>query len=426
MKLNRKTTYAQITVLLFLALPSLVYTALPVSSMAPGLALALTIALLLSTTQSNGVPKGTLLATSLFCTAVSFHFILAGTLQPLNASRFVGSLILIAYMIIVSTSTVPLIFDNLKPNTLTPIFWLLTGCATLGILEIQPSTVNATIKPVFPYSEPSIFALSMSSILMFECGNSRGWKRALLCAVGLSIALLLQSLTLLVVVALVLAASLPLRSIVVLIFFALAAITFSAEGFFDYYLDRLNFSSDSQNLTALVYLQGWQMTFESIIRSMGWGGGFQQLGSNPTQVQAADAISNLLGGGALNQIDGSFILVKLVSEFGVFGITAIFLYLKIAHRSFKEFRGSASGTRRISTGRMFANAVVLTFLIEIFLRGAGYLTGTAALLVASITYLQIGNKGVFRHKEVIKRAHYSTTRPTRPASKIAMNAHEFS
>jgi len=149
-----------------------------------------------------------------------------------------------------------------------------------------------------------------------------------------------------------------------------------------YYLSRLDFSGEAQNLSTVVYIQGWQLIPESLARSGGWGLGFQQLGRHGTDVPASDIIFALVGGYG-NVLDGGFTFAKIISEFGVFGLLLIGLYLVIVWRSIRHLRYAAKGIENRACNT-FAQCVIVSYLIELFIRGAGYFTGTAILLVASL------------------------------------------
>ena len=373
--------------LLFLAMPGMIFYLLPISSQAPGIALALPLMAIILAKQRQSIPYQSIRHIAYIDGFIILHFLVAAVIQPVDATRFAGSLVLLTAVLTIALSIAPVLFDNINKSTLNAIFWGLIFCGVLGILGFQFSTSNATGKPVFPYSEPSIFSLSLSPIFMFAYATSKGRSRAIYACAALGVALLLQSFTLLVSIALIMGLCLPLRWTFVLAAAATLVIVLGADEQIDYYAKRIDFSEDNQNLTALVYMQGWQMIFEAWENSMGWGSGFQQLGVNSTSVEAAEIIHTISGGGSLNLRDGSFVLVKLIADFGIFGVVAVCLYLKTAISSIKELRKMAVGAIEIPPGRMLAHSVLLTFFVEIFMRGAGYLTGTGALFIAAISYL---------------------------------------
>jgi hypothetical protein len=152
-----------------------------------------------------------------------------------------------------------------------------------------------------------------------------------------------------------------------------------------YYTDRLDFSEDTTNLSTIIYIQGWQLIGESLTNSNGWGLGFQQLGLRGTEVPAADIIFNLVQGYG-NVLDGGFTFAKVVSEFGVLGFVAIGIYLRWFWTSFRQLRRAARSVPA-DTARMFAQCSIVSYFIELFVRGTGYFNGTTVLLVASFWIL---------------------------------------
>jgi hypothetical protein len=153
----------------------------------------------------------------------------------------------------------------------------------------------------------------------------------------------------------------------------------------NYYVGRINFSEDTRNLSTVIYIQGWQLIGESLANSGGWGLGFQQLGLRGTNVPAADTIFNLVQGYG-NVLDGGFTFAKVVSEFGVFGFVAVGIYIVLAWRTFRQLRRAARGVPS-GAARMFAQCIVVSFLIELFVRGTGYFNGTTVYLVTSLWIL---------------------------------------
>ena len=374
--------------LIFSVVPGMIFYLLPVSSQAPGVLIALLgiVALLTSALRVQSVRV--LVGAAMLGLFLVLHFAVARLLVPVDPMRFCGSLVLFLIMVVLATSIGPLLFGAIDAIALNRLFWGFVVCAAFAVLGVEFGTVNSTSKPVFPFSEPSIFALSLAPVFLFVCATSRGWRRLLFGGVVLAIALLLQNFTLLAVVAIVLTLCLPLRGTLIMLAAGAAVALLGSIDQFSYYTNRLDFSSGSQNLTALVYLQGWQMIFESWVNSWGWGIGFQQLGVNGTAVDASELILALTGD-VSNLHDGGFVLAKLISEMGIFGVVAVGLYMMVALRSLRQLRAVALGRPhvQVAAGRLLAHAVVLAYFVEIFMRGVGYLTGTGALFVAALSYL---------------------------------------
>jgi hypothetical protein len=130
-------------------------------------------------------------------------------------------------------------------------------------------------------------------------------------------------------------------------------------------------------------VQGWQLIVESIEKAYGFGIGFQQLGIHGTEVQAAEAIY-AVSGLILNTTDGGFTFAKLVSEMGLLGLFLLFWYSWIALRAFKLLRGYIQNKIEIKSSLIFSCCIILSYSIELLIRGAGYFTPMVLLLIASI------------------------------------------
>jgi hypothetical protein len=150
-----------------------------------------------------------------------------------------------------------------------------------------------------------------------------------------------------------------------------------------YYVERLDFSAENENLSTLVFLQGWEMIGEAWERSAGIGLGFQQLGVFGTDVPAADLIV-LIFGENLNILDGGFIFAKITSELGGFAVVLLLGYMWLAARGCKILRQTlSSGLAAHQVVDVLAASSVLSYVVEMFVRGAGYFTPTSVLVVAS-------------------------------------------
>ena len=389
----RSQAFAVTILFLFLILPSLLRFLLPVSSMSAGVAVGATsvIFLKLRTLKFSWeyfLSNSILLL--LIGIAASTHFAFAAMLSPVNGSRFVFSLLLALLLIVAAIVVSPVVFGSMHVNGRPEraIFFILILSALFGIVGIQPSGVDVYTKPVFPFTEPSHFALVFTPILLWMSVTARGVFPYVYIIFGLIIAVLLQNVTMVVGVILTAAVCLPVfRFLLVSFVMAGAAVALNSD--LSYFSDRISFASESSNLSALVYLQGWQLIEESLSNSMGWGLGFQQLGENETSVQAALMINAILKTDS-NISDGGFMLVKVVSEFGIFGIVAVAIYFHLFVASFRRLRHVALNNIDCPAGKVLALAITVTYVIELLIRGIGYFSGTGFLLISAIVYLYSG------------------------------------
>jgi hypothetical protein len=240
-------------------------------------------------------------------------------------------------------------------------------------------------KPVVIFSEPSHFALAVLPLLLFRMAVARTSTQILLIVGALLVAAMLQNLTMIAGILAVSAVLLRQWLVVVLLIPAAgAALVLDVS----YYTDRLALSSESNNLSTLVFLQGWQNAILNFSETHGFGVGFQQFGVAGSTGDIAAKISKLLSGASLSLLDGGTTASKLIAEFGSFGILILAVYVRAAARSISFIRRSqfippvARDTRRI-----FFCALITTYLIELFVRGIGYFSAGGFLALASLISL---------------------------------------
>jgi hypothetical protein len=257
--------------------------------------------------------------------------------------------------------------------------------ALIGIFGLSPPSPMVSPKALFPFTEPSHFALIFTPFFMFCCLRATGKLRYALLFGGFLLAGILENLTL--VVDCFLVAAICMRGLLLVPVALLLGLIVAELELVDlsYYSGRLDFSEDTQNLSTIIYIQGWQLIGESLTNSNGWGLGFQQLGLRGTNVPAADIIFGLVQDYG-NVLDGGFTFAKIVSEFGVLGFLAVGVFLLLAGRSFLQLRRVARGAPS-GAARLFAQCVIVSFLVELFVRGTGYFNGTTVLLVTAFWIL---------------------------------------
>ena len=133
------------------------------------------------------------------------------------------------------------------------------------------------------------------------------------------------------------------------------------------------------------------------------GLGYQMIGSAKTATGDITAIIyGLKGQFGKNIADGSFIMSKLVSEFGIIGIFITFIYIKFIFNFFLQFYKKYL---KITTERdqirkeliqkdIFCNVIILSYLINFVFRGINYFTPQAILLVAAIIFVTKNKKKI--------------------------------
>lgn len=369
----------------FILLPPVLAYVGPASSMAMGTMIACCFALAfgvlrISTRSVTSAIK--YLALVLVC--VILHLLVSSALGPVNLSRSFASLLPLCFCFFGAWATAELFNHAHNDDLARNLKWmllLLGSIALLGALGwLQPTTSGTYAKPVFPFSEPSHLAMVSAPFLIYACVTSRPLVRVLYLTAALLTTALLESLTLAAVIILASGLSIKPRYLVSIAFVS-SPILFTLD--LSYYLERLVFNDQSQNLSALVYLQGWQLLQESLERTSGLGVGFQQLGVLGTNVTAANQIDLLLGN-SLNLLDGGFNLAKLLSEFGIFGGILMIAYMIFVFRAMRLLRRVALKGEQHLTVIVFAASCIVSYLIEMLVRGTGYFTPTGVLLVTAV------------------------------------------
>lgn len=321
------------------------------------------------------------LAIGVFLGGIFFHGIIRYYLTPsFNLEKFSSGFAVFVCMLLCATGFSLKISElptKVMSGWVERALWFMAFNALMGLAGIQifPQTTH---KPVGLFSEPSHFALVLAPLLAYACVvkiRFCRWMLGLFFAWGLAI----QNLTTLLVVVLcvVLMAKLNWRIIFVPFIIALGLVFIDV----DYFLSRLIISSDSDNQSVLVLLQGWESALMMIDRTSGWGGGFQQFGFMDAVGDIGDKIA-LSGEDGLNRFDGGSTASKIVGEFGFFGVLFLFLYVIQFFRLIPLLRNVELSFE--SGGGVFLKVCFLTFFIELFVRGVGYFSPTCFLVLAAM------------------------------------------
>ena len=349
---------------------------------------------LVSRELSHAQTRGKLFATPLVVAAtvlalITAHAAVAWTYQPFDGLRAGGSELMLLLAIVAGCGLGDALLeapDAYVDRGVRICFAFFCMVAVIGVAGISPQTSMTSGKALFPFTEPSHFALIFAPFFLFCCVRSVGAARLAVLLTGVAIAALLQNLTLVIIC--LLAACICLRGLTLLAAAAIAGLALAGMESVDfgYYTQRLDLSSDTRNLSALVYLQGWQLIIESLQRSGGWGVGFQQLGMHGTEVPAAELIYEITRNEG-NLRDGGFGLAKIVSEFGVLGFCLVAWFVRFAWRTARDLRRAALGGG-IAPARLLAECAIVGYLVELFVRGTGYFSSTSILLVAALWFVR--------------------------------------
>lgn len=237
------------------------------------------------------------------------------------------------------------------------------------------------VKPILPYNEPSHYTLFFVPVYFYFAFVVTPKYKIFYILFGLAIALILKNLTLLVGVVILIFILYKFKSVMLIPICLVFLITYIDLA---YFIDRVDFNSKTTNLSTLVFLQGWQLSWESIKNTFGWGIGFQQLGFVKIETEAGNSIIKLMGRN-VNETDAGLTFGKVVAEFGVLGFIAVLTYLRYFVKYFRKV--NYSNIVKTKPSIVFAYAVFLSFFLEIFIRGIGYFNPPFLLFVCSIFIL---------------------------------------
>lgn len=328
---------------------------------------------------------------------LSVHGLVASLFQPFDGARAASSAVMLPILLLGGWSLAVMVAKAPEGVVVPVARWIVVPLFVVSVLAslgfwITIPVSRAMEKPIFPFTEPSHLVLAMMPFYAIATIGSRGFTRLALLAGGPVVILGIENLTLAVGWLIIFAAC--AHRVLIILAAALFAIALPLMDV-SYFVDRLTFSG-TDNLSALVFLQGWELMAESLLRSSGWGQGFQQLGVHGTQTASSYLIFALLQSDA-NILDGGFTAAKLVSEFGVFGILLVLLFLFLAVRSFFRLRRMSRSAEAIDQTRLYVDAVQIALLVELMVRGTGYFTGSIVVLISALVlrfaYLRDGAPG---------------------------------
>jgi hypothetical protein len=319
------------------------------------------------------------------------HLTICYLFIPVDLGRALLTLPMIAIFLLAVPVVVATIFDRDETAIDRAVLIVLIGfalSALLGLLGLQPPGFYGA-KPTFPFTEPSFLAFTIVPVLIYFCVTRPLFWRWLAVAAVAGFAVTVSNLT--TVAACMLAIFTFARWWQI---GAALAVGYLVWPYVDqeYFIERVTLSVENANLTALVYLQGWQLLEEALRVTSGWGRGIQQLGVGYTNTIASYRINQIMGGD-VNLLDGGFLLAKTGGEFGALGLAAIGALTLFAGFALMRLRAFALGKATFSRTKVLAYSSLVGSLAEIYLRGSTYFTGTMLLLVSSIFFLAHSRKG---------------------------------
>lgn len=328
---------------------------------------------------------------SLIFTKSAYIYVVNDYSKPLYSILFITFILIASYVFAKFLSKIS--FESIMKALLILIFLLIFfGWLKLIYVPVFLGYVGA--KATFPFSEESHFALALGMVTVaYSFAGNVKWILFILFNT-LFFGFLYPSLTIIVYnVLIILIILLRLKSLkfkfLILIFVSLLILPISNV---EYFSSRLTFS-ESDNLTTLVFLQGWELAYLNFMQNYGFGLGFQMLGSPETATGVyTDLIDKFVaGGGQLNIEDGGFFMAKIIAEFGIVGVIIVIFYLYWIIKIIIKTSRYYSDTNESYTDKkqFLMYGFIFSFLVEMFLRGYGYFSPGLFMLFASIFYKNI-------------------------------------
>lgn len=387
-----------LSLLVVFLLPSFFFVTLKRESLAQGLILASFIVAIINYKELIGL-RLSLRRLILYMPIIILVFISASyNYINLEISKpiisFFSLLFVLLSSYIFSVKLTRIRFEALEYSLLIVILLLLC----LGWIKIfMPITFGAYAslnKPVFPFSEASHYALSVGLLSVGYAVTARKKSLFLIIINMFLFSLMFPNLTMLLSTIIALLASMiglrPKYLKIVLLIFPVIIFIFSSMFLMSnsYFSSRLSFE-DTNNLTTLVFLQGWYLAFLNTISTNGLGLGFQMLGMPGTQLTPFSDIIESLAGKILNLTDGGLLAAKFIAEFGIVGIILSLVYFVFiikflfnANAIMDKIRYTSNDMKQIIQKRLLLYGLLFGFMTEFFFRGYGYFSPGLYLVFA--------------------------------------------
>lgn len=380
--------------------PPLIVALSPIKTFSAGCILIACISLALSLRQSkhlSTIKNRTLILLSIALTFFFAQHIFVGEWQ---AKSYFSALALIGMF--GSAYLLAREFYQIDSRIVLKAFtWSYYSFAFIGIFNISTfyilgKTLGYThAKPFFPFLEPSHFALYFGPLSFIYAATQTTTIKQLY-AIGLlfGMGVITPNTTLLTYASLsILLLILSLRPKALFLTLPVFLIAVIYGGSFvlsnEYFSSRLDLSADNQSATTLVYLQGVQDAINSLSSTNGLGLGFQMLGTQPPS-EYAYSIAKVMAdvNGELNRQDGGFLAAKVVAELGVLGLVLLALFIISSTKSLLRVRLiKFKSMNSQNTKDLIFNCIIITFCIEMFVRGYGYFSSGFFLFLIAVFYL---------------------------------------
>ena len=387
-------------------LPAFLYVFLDLSSMSWGILLG-GLFILISTGKFTTFSSRNLNIKFfvLVINLVLFHAVIS-TFANISLKTFVSLLSLI--LLYISASSLSNFLSNASPvvirKTLLNFGGLIFIILVISLVfDINFQNYSHFPANVFPYSEPSHFAIGSIAFIFMSMWLTRPLIQIMIILLSFLGGVLFPSLILLICSCLLLSVFLLRNSKIFSIFLLISVFLFIAYSWnsitnldISYFAERIDFSDNNRNITALVYMQGWDRMIIALKSTSGLGVGLQNL--DTVELGFYGHILKDIVGFKKNTADGSFLAAKFIAEFGVLGIFFIVIYLKAAFNSFAQLIRYEKNRKKNNLDNnfnsplfIFAHSVIIVFFIDMFIRSPGYFTTGTILFLTGFVLISMRN-----------------------------------
>lgn len=285
MRIARDSAGVFLVLLAIVVMPSLIYVSLSASSMAAGIAVSCLI--IFATVGKFRLPGSIVSLSILFFVAAFVVHTTYYAMQGDSSLKHALSVMLLT-MVFFCAGLLSVKISGMHGADLIGVLYVLTmiiivlGFTSL-VVPISYLNYNNYAKSIFPFSEPSHYAITVGGILL-----AAGFYLPSLIRLGVVSSVLFFSLvypsTLLLLLVFIMLFSYYVRSflsfgIMVFAMAVLGCLIIYCGVDVSYYEDRLSFDESTSNLTALVYMQGWESAYRALLHTNWIGLGFQNMGS---------------------------------------------------------------------------------------------------------------------------------------------------
>ena len=271
--------------------------------------------------------------------------------------------------------------------------------------DIQPFNYSQNLKPVFPFREPSHFALTFGAICVPLIVFTSLRFNLIIMFNLFFFSLYFPNYTFLIFGLICFLIFLFKTNINILLKFSLIIILsilfFNFNEFIniDYFISRTPFAgshSNEQSFSLLIFKQGWEFIYLNLINSNFLGLGFQMMGSEKMHYGEIfyliiNTTKSIYGH---NHEDGSFIMSKLLVEFGFIGIIITIIYVSFIIKFLINLNLNLKKIKlRSKSGDddffkvFFCELIIFSYLVNFFIRGIHYFTPQLIFVFAAVIFL---------------------------------------